>query len=209
MIDPLHLYPIQTLLRITALKHFKDNQEVLLHCHCTYKTHQKIVTGSEMSTLYFCLWQWSQTQFLEGHSSAEFSSNQLQITPAWRFLVILKSFISWIRCVWLGLELNSAEVWSSRNWVWDQWSMVTWHAQLCDCCHSYLQHPSPPSQLRLFLVAALQMCYWVYVCVCMCLLWAMSSRTMRNCCCLTTVLFSWVFLSLYFKRLKASCPQSY
>ncbi len=26
--------------------------------------------------------QWSQTQFLEGHSSAEFSSNQLQVTLA-------------------------------------------------------------------------------------------------------------------------------
>ncbi len=37
----------------------------------------------------FILDQWSQTQFLEGHSSAEFSSNQLQLTPAWKFLVIL------------------------------------------------------------------------------------------------------------------------
>ncbi len=38
-----------------------------------------------------------------------------QITPAWRFLVILKSLISRIRCVWLGMEL-----WPSRNWVGDQ-----------------------------------------------------------------------------------------
>ncbi len=67
---------------------------------------------------------WSQTQFLEGHSSAEFSSDQLQITPAWKFLVILKTLISWIRCVWLGLELNSAELWPSRNWVWDQWEIL-------------------------------------------------------------------------------------
>ncbi len=44
-----------------------------------------------------CLDQWPQTQFLEGHSSAEFSSNQLQITPAWKFLVILKTLIIWIR----------------------------------------------------------------------------------------------------------------
>ncbi len=29
--------------------------------------------------------QWSQTQFLEGRSSAQFSSNQLQHTPAWKF----------------------------------------------------------------------------------------------------------------------------
>ncbi len=34
------------------------------------------------------------TQFLEGHSSAEFSFIQLQITPAWRFLVILKTLFS-------------------------------------------------------------------------------------------------------------------
>ncbi len=65
--------------------------------------------------------QRSQTQFLEGHSSAEFSFNQLQLTAAWKFLVILKRLISWIRCVWLGLELNCAELWPSRNWVWDQW----------------------------------------------------------------------------------------
>ncbi len=65
--------------------------------------------------------QWSQTQFLEGHSSAEFSSNQLQFTPAWKFLVILKTLISWFRCVWLGLEQNCAELWPSRNWVWDHW----------------------------------------------------------------------------------------
>ncbi len=72
--------------------------------------------------------QRSQTQFLEGHSSAEFSSSQLQITPAWKFLVILNTLISWIRCVWLGLELNCAELWPSRNWVWDQCSnqFLTW-----------------------------------------------------------------------------------
>ncbi len=63
--------------------------------------------------------QWSQTQFLEGHSSVQSSSNQLQFTPAWKFLVILKTLISWIRCVWLGLELNCAELWTARNWVWD------------------------------------------------------------------------------------------
>ncbi len=55
-----------------------------------------------------------------GPQLAELSSNQLQITPAWKFLVILKTLISWIRCVWLGLELNCAELWPSRNWVWDQ-----------------------------------------------------------------------------------------
>ncbi len=68
---------------------------------------------------------WSQTQFLEGHSSAQFSSNQLQLTPVWKFLVILKSLSGWIRCVWIGLELNCAELWPSRNWVWDQWCKGT------------------------------------------------------------------------------------
>lgn len=42
------------------------------------------------------------------------------------------------------------------------------HAQLCDCCHSYLQPPSPPSRLRLFLADALQMCSLVYMFVCAC-----------------------------------------
>ncbi len=51
--------------------------------------------------------------FLEGHSAAQFSSNQLQITPAWKFLVTLKTLIIWIRCVWLGL--NCAELWPSRS----------------------------------------------------------------------------------------------
>ncbi len=66
------------------------------------------------------LQQWSQTQFPEGHSFAEISSNQLQHTLAWKFLVILKTLIIWIRCVWLGLELNCVELWPSRNGVWDQ-----------------------------------------------------------------------------------------
>ncbi len=50
--------------------------------------------------------QWSQTQFLEGHSSVQFSSNQLQLIPAWQFLAIL---ISWIRCVLIrvGAKLRS------------------------------------------------------------------------------------------------------
>ncbi len=50
---------------------------------------------------------------------------QLHLTPVWKFLVILKTLIRWIRCVWLGLELNCAELWPSRNWVWDQCFKVT------------------------------------------------------------------------------------
>ncbi len=68
-----------------------------------------ILNQNHLITNILNLDQWSQTQFLEGHSSAEFSSNQLQIIPTWKFLVILKTFISWIICVWLGLELNCAE----------------------------------------------------------------------------------------------------
>ncbi len=37
--------------------------------------------------------------FIQGHSSAEFSSNQHQITQTWKFLVILKTLISWNGCV--------------------------------------------------------------------------------------------------------------
>ncbi len=53
----------------------------------------------EMTYTFLVPIHWSQTQFLEGRSPAQFSSNKLQITPAWKFLVILKSLISWIRCV--------------------------------------------------------------------------------------------------------------
>lgn len=38
------------------------------------------------------LGQWSQTQFLEGHSSAQFSSNNLQITPG---LVVSSSHLDY------------------------------------------------------------------------------------------------------------------
>lgn len=50
----MHLFPAQTLLRITALKCFKENKKVLIHCHYTYKNCLKILTDSEMSSLYFC-----------------------------------------------------------------------------------------------------------------------------------------------------------
>ncbi len=35
-------------------------------------------------------------------------------SPTFDFLMILKTFISMLRCVWLGLELNSAGKWISR-----------------------------------------------------------------------------------------------
>ncbi len=46
--------------------------------------------------------------FPRGPQLCKFSSNQLQLTPAWKFLVILNILISWIRCVWLWLELNAS-----------------------------------------------------------------------------------------------------
>ncbi len=45
-----------------------------------------IESNDKNITFKTALKQWSQTQYLEGHSSAEFSSKQLQITPAWKFL---------------------------------------------------------------------------------------------------------------------------
>ncbi len=91
------------------------------HClHICQDRKLNIHIKSNIACTIDFLKHWSQTQFLEGHSSAEFSSNQLQITPAWKILVILKTLINWIRCVWLGLELNCAELWPSRNWEWDR-----------------------------------------------------------------------------------------
>ena len=38
----------------------------------------------------------------------------------------LKGVISWIRCVELGLNLNSAGLRPSRNWVWHPWFSPDW-----------------------------------------------------------------------------------
>ncbi len=84
-------------------------------------------------------WSRSQSQFLEGHISAQFSSNQLQITPAWTLLLILKTLSSWIRCVLLGLDLNCAAMWPSRNWDWDQWLS----AHLIQLITSLVETPRP------------------------------------------------------------------
>ncbi len=63
---------------------------------------------------------WSQTQFLEGHSSAQFSYNPNQNTPDPdnQGLQDYKKLPS--RCVGAG-GAKSAELWPSRNWVWDHW----------------------------------------------------------------------------------------
>ncbi len=64
---------------------------------------------------------WSQTQFLEGHSSAQFSSNpnQTHLIQIIKVFRITRNFQAGV--IWSWLELNSAELWPSRNWVWDQW----------------------------------------------------------------------------------------
>ncbi len=62
---------------------------------------------------------WSRTQFLEGHSSAQFSSNpnQTHLIQLIKVFRITRNFQAGV--IWSWLELNSAELWPSRNWVWD------------------------------------------------------------------------------------------
>ncbi len=64
---------------------------------------------------------WSQTQFLEGHSSAQICSNpnQTHLIQLIKVFGITRYFQA--RVSWSWLELNSAELWPSRNWVWDNW----------------------------------------------------------------------------------------
>ncbi len=74
------------------------------------------------------------TLILEGPSPAEFSSNP---EKPWKKITncILKTLISWFRCVWLGLELNSAGHRPSRTnapcpkgtWWWSK----TWDVRVC------------------------------------------------------------------------------
>ncbi len=59
--------------------------------------------------------QGSSNLSLEDQSAAEFNSNPDQ-THCCDVLMILKTLISMHRCVWLGLELNSAgmvQIWGS------------------------------------------------------------------------------------------------
>ncbi len=66
------------------------------------------------------LHHWSQTQFLEGHSSAQLSSNPIQthLIQLVKLFRITRNFQAGVS--WSWLELNCAELWPSRNWVWDQ-----------------------------------------------------------------------------------------
>ncbi len=69
---------------------------------------------------------WSQTQFMEGHSSAQFSSNpnQTHLIQLIKVFRITRNFQAAV--IWSWLKLNSAELWPSRNWVWDLCSKGTW-----------------------------------------------------------------------------------
>ncbi len=58
---------------------------------------------------------WSQTRFLEGHSSAQFSSNPnqthlIQLIKVFKVTGNLQAGV-----IWSWLELNCAELWPSRN----------------------------------------------------------------------------------------------
>ncbi len=76
-----------------------------------------------LQNIFFCVNQGWGTLILEGHSPAEFSSNP---EKPWEKIpnCILKTLISCFRCVWLGLELNSAGHRPSRINVphlWCKW----------------------------------------------------------------------------------------
>ncbi len=76
-------------------------------------------------------------------------------SPARSLLVVLKTMITWFRCVWLGLELNSEGKWPGRAEFARPWSRA-W--DLKSCCNgnsnrSFLQYcdthqsdPTPPQK---------------------------------------------------------------
>ncbi len=61
------------------------------------------------------------------HGGPQLYRVQLQITPAWKSLVIPKTWIIWIWGVWLGLELNSAGMGQIGGCLLDSKS------RLCEC----------------------------------------------------------------------------
>ncbi len=69
-----------------------------------------------------CLVQGSPHSVLEGRCPAEFISNLPQHTCLEVSGIPSKTLISLFRCVWLGLELNSAGHRPSRNKFGDPWS---------------------------------------------------------------------------------------
>ncbi len=70
---------------------------------------------------YYNLKQGSSNLILEGRCPAEFSSNLPQHICMEVWSIPSKSLISCFRCVWLGLELNSAGHRPSRTELGDPW----------------------------------------------------------------------------------------
>ncbi len=79
-------------------------------------TEEKNLTGLEQHE------QVSPNLFLEGRCPAEFSSNLPQHTCLEVSSIPSNTLISCFRCVWLGLELNSAGHRPSRNKFGDPWT---------------------------------------------------------------------------------------
>ncbi len=82
---------------------FATVRKLYFLCSCK-QTRETSISHRRM--LYVLHQGWG-TLILEGHSPAEFSSNP---EKPWKKIpnCILKTLISCFRCVWLGLELNSA-----------------------------------------------------------------------------------------------------
>ncbi len=85
----------------------------------------------------------SQTQFLKGHSSAQFSSspNQTQLIQIIKVFKITRDFQE--GAIWSWLELNSAELRPSRNWVWDHCNLKPMHLTHTHSLVSYPCRESP------------------------------------------------------------------
>ncbi len=97
------------------LKLFCDEETNLSTCWMTWVHFQHIfIFGWTIP-----LTHWPQTQFLEGHSSAQFSSspNQTHLIQIIKVFSITRNFQAGV--IWSWLELNSAELRPSGNWVWD------------------------------------------------------------------------------------------
>ncbi len=82
---------------------FATVRKLYFLCSCK-QTRETSISHRRM--LYVLHQGWG-TLILEGHSPAEFSSNP---EKPWKKIpnCILKTLISCFRCVWLGLEINSA-----------------------------------------------------------------------------------------------------
>ncbi len=98
--------------------------------------------------MFIHLGQGSSNLILEGRCPAEFSSNLPQHTCLDVWSIPSKTLISFFRCVWLGLELNSAGHRPSKTELGDPWSRLYsvlkhvikrkgWSRSLELCCQSW------------------------------------------------------------------------